>query len=260
MDITIKTSLNEFYVDQEIKGNSEKTVLNYKRMLSYFSDYLGENTNVNDITIAKLREYQLYLKNKPKNVNHPFKKGISAEIKMSNISLQSYIRHLRAYLKWLYEEGYIENNLTKKFKLPKAKQPVVEILDDMEINKIMKAYNTNCELGVRNLSIIALMIDSGLRRQEVSNLKVEDVHLSQGIIKVHGKGDKERIVPLGLNTKKLILKYLNNFRPLPEDKSNALFVSQLLYQLSYTSTHTGSRNPQIRTVFLPHGIKPVSDL
>jgi len=111
-------------------------------------------------------------------------------------------------------------------KMPKAPKKTIEILSDEEIKLLYNSINDKTEFGLRNKCIISLMLDSGLRRNEVLALNFDDIHFSQNVIKVTGKGQKDRIVPLGLYTKKLIFKYLNGYRPMPEYPSKKLFLSQ----------------------------------
>lgn len=87
-------------------------------------------------------------------------------------------------------------------------------------------------MGLRNMCLIALMLDCGLRRNEALELEIDNIHITQGIIKVLGKGQKERIVPIGLYTKKLLIKYLNGFRPTPEYETKRLFLDRYMKPLT----------------------------
>jgi integrase/recombinase XerC/integrase/recombinase XerD len=90
----------------------------------------------------------------------------------------------------------------------------------------MKSMKQITEMGLRNSCIVALMLDCGLRRNEALSLDYDNVHISQGIVKVSGKGQKERIVPLGLYTKKLLLKYISSYRPIPVFETKRLFLDK----------------------------------
>ena len=99
----------------------------------------------------------------------------------------------------------------------------------------MKTYKYNLGMGLRNSCIIALMLDCGLRRNEVLNLDYDHIHISQGVIKVLGKGQKERIVPLGLYTKKLLLKYLSGHHSMPEFETKRLFIGKYFRPMTESS-------------------------
>lgn len=233
MNVKIDEAIQQFLVDQELKGNTAKTIKFYSHNLGYFREFVKDKVNVNEITLADLNSYLLSIKNKKKLDNHPFKPKVEKTI--STTTVQTYIRAVRGFIGWLYKEGYISENLQEKYKLPKAMKKTVEILSDDEIESLMKNFRTNTELGLRNACLIALMIDCGLRRNEALHLDYDNVHMSQGIIKVTGKGQKERIVPIGLYTKKLLLKYINGYRPMPEYETKRLFISKDLKPMTENS-------------------------
>ncbi|MCQ4922972.1 tyrosine-type recombinase/integrase [Tissierella carlieri] len=226
--VTIENALNLFLLDRELKGNTEKTIKNYKQQIQYFIDFIG-NINTSDITLKSLTDYQFYLMNKDKYDNHPFK--INEIGTIGKVTVQSYLRQLRVFIKYLYDEEYLKDDLTKKFKLPKAPKKVIEILTDDEIDILLNAYKENSEFQLRNKCIIALMLDSGLRRNEILTLEYNNIYLTQNYIKVLGKGQKERLVPLGLMTKKLLMKYFN-LRSMPEYETNKLFMDRNLKPMS----------------------------
>jgi integrase/recombinase XerC/integrase/recombinase XerD len=233
MNIKIDDAIQQFLVDQELKGNTKKTIMFYDNNLRYFREFIKDKLLVSDIDMADLNGYLLMLKKKPKLENHPFKPKVDKPI--STTTVQTYVRAVRGFVGWLYKEGYIPDNLQDKYKLPKAIKKTVEILSDEEIETVMKAFNVKSELGLRNACLVALMLDCGLRRNEALYLDYDNVHISQGIIKVIGKGQKERIVPLGLYTKKLLLKYINGFRPMPEYDTKRLFISKDLKPMTENS-------------------------
>ncbi len=224
MKLTITNALEQFLFDNELKGNSQNTINDYKNIVGYFINYIGKDTAVVDITLNDLKQYHMYLKTKKKLENHPYKP--SEDKSLSSKTIQTYIRHLRAFLGWLYEEKYIKEDFRLSFKLPKSTRKAIEILSDEEITMIMKRYNERAELGLRNKCILCLMLDSGLRLNEVVSLDVDNVHFELGVIKVCGKGAKERIVPLGTYTKRLLHKYIYNYRPQPLNDSKCLFVTK----------------------------------
>lgn len=224
MDIDLKTAIQQFLIDQELKGNTDKTILFYKKSLNYFVEFIGKDVKVKEIQLADLKKYQFAIKSRPRFQNHPFKPTIDKPI--TSVSVQTYIRALRAFLNWMYEEGYITEDLSSKFKLPKATKKTIEILSDEEITTVLKATKTTSEIGLRNHCICSLMLDCGLRVNEVLTLDVDNVHIAQGAIKVFGKGHKERIVPLGVYTKKHLLKYISCYRPMPIYETKRLFLDK----------------------------------
>jgi site-specific recombinase XerD len=230
MNVTLENALQQFIYDQELKGNSPKTIKYYNVTLGYFLNYIGHDKLVRELQLQDLKDYLLSLRGKVKMAGHPYKPKNDKPIK--SVSIQTYIRAVRVFLNWLQGEGYVTENLSKQFKLPKATKTTIEILSDEEIQVLMKSFKLNTEMGLRNACIVALMLDSGLRRSEVLGLDCENLHLTQGVVKVHGKGDKDRIVPLGLYAKKLLLKYIGGYRSMPIYQTKKLFIDSTYKPMS----------------------------
>ncbi|OGO77639.1 MAG: hypothetical protein A2Y23_11845 [Clostridiales bacterium GWB2_37_7] len=209
MFINLSMLIEQFMIEQELKGNSPKTLKYYRRSLQYFIDYVGDKP-ILDITLLDLQQYALNIKNRPKYINHPFHP--QGETPITTTSMQTYIRALRVFLSWLYNEEYISTEFNKKFRLPKATKKTVEVLTEKEIKTIFSSLNIRTVTGMRSACLCALMLDSGLRLGEAIGINIQDIDFSRGIIKVLGKGNKERIVPLGVQTRKHIIKYITKYR------------------------------------------------
>ena len=205
--------ISEFLLDQRVRGNSPQTLDYYIFALGLFSNYVGSDHDVREIDLRLCKQYYLYLV-EDKNVN--------------SVSVQSYIRGLRSFLRWLYNEEYIEVNICERFKLPKATRKVIDVLSDEEIDKLLAALSGNEWLTVRNRLIVALMLDSGLRLNEVVTLQASSVHLKDRYLIVTGKGDKQRTVPFGEFTAKTLLEYLDVTRIVDNRTSLIIKVSESL--------------------------------
>ena len=188
----LNAAIEEFILEQRVRGNSSATVSYYRNILAYFKEFAG-NVEISDITLQLCRKYYLYL----------------AEDDINSVSVQSYVRGLRAFLRWLYEDEKIEENICAKFKLPKATRKVIDILTEEEIKLVFDSIRGEDLHVSRNRLILALMLDCGLRLHEVVTLTVSSVHLrDRYIIVQQGKGDKQRVVPFGNFTHRLIERYL----------------------------------------------------
>lgn len=191
--MTFDQALQEFLIDQQIKGNTAKTRLYYEKSLAIFIAFIREKP-VEALTMADLKAYSLSLMNKGT---------------MSTTTVQTYVRALRAFLSWCWRDGYISENLPERYRLPKAKKYAVDVLTDSEINTVLSCFDLKTDIGLRNYCICSLMLDSGLRLNEVATIDVNNMHIPDGFLIVDGKGNKQRIVPIGLNTKKHLMKYLS---------------------------------------------------
>jgi integrase/recombinase XerC/integrase/recombinase XerD len=227
MHITLKKAIELFLLEQEVRGNSKKTIEFYCNTLRYFTDFFGEERNVSEITMTDINNYVLMLLKRDKFVNHPYKPTINNPIE--KVSIQTYSRSLKVFLNWCYENEYTDKDLTKKFKLIKPEKKVIIPLYDDEIEQILSNYNEKSELGLRNKSIILLMLDCGLRLNEVVNLNLDDIFFDKNMVRVNGKGDKQRLVPMGKRTKECLMKYVTLYRPVPKlegTKCKSVFISK----------------------------------
>lgn len=204
-------SREEFCQDTTING--------YKSVLGYFISFMEEQRHmsadeidINSIDKTDLSAYTVYLRDKPKYENHPFSPTQSKGL--SKRSIKTYQTDVRAFFNYLYDEEYIENNVVRKYKIitPERKQIIPLTVED--VAKLDKVYNNKTELGLRNMCLIHLMLDAGLRRNEVINLEISHVVFSHKYIRiVNGKGNKDRIIPLAPRLKKILYTYLTVYRP-----------------------------------------------
>lgn len=203
--MNLNNIIDLFLQEQKARGNTVKTCKDYKQYLTYFLNYCGD-IDILEIDKNKILSYIVYLREKPKNLGHKNKK-VDKNVFVSSCTIQTYVRHLRAFFTWCYENEYTEINLSDKFKLPKAKKELKKILTDGEISRIFLACK-NTDDSLRNILIISLMLYSGLRASEVVNIKKDSYNLDDNTLVVFGKGQKERIVPIGKKTDYYYRKYL----------------------------------------------------
>jgi len=215
---TVK-KLSEFIDYYEIcnraEGKSTKTISWYSANLKSFRNYLKNRhlpDSLDHIDTKLLREYVLYLLKKTRYENHPYTPA-KTEL-LSTSTVHGHVRTLRAFFNWVVVEGLAQNNPAKDLKPPKIVRKVVSTLSDEEIRAILNSFGTS-PTDARNQALFMILLDTGLRIGELVNLKMEDVHMDEGYLKVLGKGKKERIVPIGNNAQKVLQRYLFRFRPKP---------------------------------------------
>jgi site-specific recombinase XerD len=209
------------------EGKSSKTIAWYRDMLTLFSRFLKTKQYPSDssgFSIDKVREYIIYLRNKPKFEGHPH-----TPTQMDSISpktVQCHTRSLKAFSSWLYAEGYTSENRLKNIRLPKAPALVIEPLTPEEIKKVSASINKKSSTGARNYAIFVTLLDTGLRASETAGITLGNLNLKDGFVKVMGKGSKERIVPIGKYVQMTLWSYIDKVRPEPTDpKCNSLFLS-----------------------------------
>ncbi len=88
----------------------------------------------------------------------------------------------------MFTEEYIPDDVLKKIKIPRVEQKLMRTFSEEEITKILEAFDLNTYLGIRNLLIMVLLYDTGIRRKELVGIKIKDISLQNGLIKVFGRG------------------------------------------------------------------------
>lgn len=185
-----------YRLSNRVEGKSPKTIAWYEEMLRAFLSYLERQSvkaDLSSFNIDIIRGYVLRLQQKPRFEGHPHTPAGAALL--STRTVQCHVRALKAFSSWLEREGYTTGNRLKNLKLPKAPKRIIEPLSATEIKKITAAETS--PLGQRNRAIVVLALDTGLRAGEIAGLTLGGVNLKAGLLKVMGKGSKERIVPIG---------------------------------------------------------------
>ena len=211
---SIKLLLDEYKLSLDAANRSRKTISWYMDILhDFFFNYLPSRGIIKPITELGREEVRGYIqhmqnsKRWPKRVYQDSDPG-----KLSPFTIQGRIRGLRAFWSWLYREAHIDSNPLAGLPLPKVPKNMIVILGKEQIIKLLKAIDKYTPLGARNYLILLLLIDTGLRISELTCIKMTDINLTQGCIKVVGKGQKERIVPFSSLTRKELTKYTNHYR------------------------------------------------
>ena len=220
-NIPLEKLARHFETYNRCEGKSPGTIEWYSRVLRFFRSYLeqeGYSTDLRDLTLEVVREFIIYLQTRRKWHRHPYIPSPGGNL--AAISVQNYVRALRAFFSWLHREGYTEDNILAELKPPKAPQKLVEILTNEEVGRILVCLDADTSSGSRDTAMVITFLDSGLRLSELIGLKITDAHLEQGYLKVMGKGAKERIVPIGNLAQKALQRYVFHFRrePFYEDQ------------------------------------------
>lgn len=179
--MTLQKCLDDFIFQKRLAGLSGKTIVSYKDSISLMVRVIGGDTLLSDVTYEQVADYIFSLYNRP----------------ISRATVSSYVRNIRIFLKWTYIEYGLSFDPVK-LKVPKSPKKIVHIYNDDEIKLIFDLIQTSeYWITARNRAIIALMLDSGLRQSEICHLTVDSIDRSRMVMKVTGKGAKDRLVPLG---------------------------------------------------------------
>lgn len=188
--------LEKFLRYLEIEKNySPHTLLNYKLDLGGFFKFLGE-AEVESVDYLMLRRYLAFLREK-------------------NLSARSVARKLsalRSFFKFLTREGLLKADPATSLSSPKQEKRLPSFLTEQEVFRVIEsafAKDSRDERGLRDRAILETFYSSGLRISELVGLNKEDIDFIGGIVKVRGKGKKERLVPIGEKALSAIRAYLD---------------------------------------------------
>lgn len=187
----ISDVLEEFIKRETILGITDNTIRHYRTHIGFFIKFYGDK-DINTITYKDYENYIIYLREKYKESS-----GFEGKKqKLSSRTIKTYASALKTFLSYSFENGFLKKNVSEKIKMPKYKKKVIKILNRNEIDILLSSFNKQSFIGSRDFLIVSLMLDCGLRLSEVVKLKLEDINEINSLIKVDGKGQKERFVPL----------------------------------------------------------------
>jgi integrase/recombinase XerC/integrase/recombinase XerD len=232
MTITLVNLIDMFTAAKEVENKSKATVKWYRHMLLKYVAFIGGDARLSDLNLANARQFIASLQARDVRYSgHPLlpeqKGGLSAH------SIHGYVRTLRVFSAWLMDEGFTPTDVLIKLKRPKLPETLIEVLTDTEVGVLLKALNPGTHMGSRLQAIIYLLYDTGIRAAELCTLTMDNLDLVEGVLKVKGKGNKERIVPFGAVTKKALMRYTQLYRV--EGKSNLVFTTNEGDGVTYTA-------------------------
>lgn len=129
------------------------------------------------------------------------------------------ISSLRSFYDWLVQEGVITDNPCDNVDAPKIGRNIPDVLSEEEVSRLMNIVDTSTWFGLRDRAILEVMYGCGLRVSEAVNLKISGLFLDEGFIRIIGKGNKERLIPIGDMAIEALLMYLEA-RILPADRAS----------------------------------------
>ena len=198
----------------------------------WMHDGLGEHTlNSYRTDLKKFVEYLAPQKINLSNVSHADLEGYLAFRHQNKLSARSTARSLscfRRFYQFALESGLILADPTAKISSPKWGRPLPHTLSEQEVEKLLSAPDLDDPIGIRDLAMLELMYASGLRVSELINLEFSQISLVQGVLRVVGKGRKERLVPFGEAASNALESYLKMGRAnlLGSQNSDHLFLSK----------------------------------
>ena len=212
----MKDHIEQFIAYLKVERNySKHTVSSYDFDLSDFMKFLtnenGVLPSIEDVDHLTIRSYLANLQ----------------ERQLSRSTVVRRLSSLRSFYKYLCRRGYLETDPTSALSSPKIQRKLPDFLEISEIDLLLSAPDTNDILGLRDQAILELLYSTGMRVSELLSLDLSDVDHGNAIVKVRGKGKKERIIPIGRPAMSSLNNYLEKRNELASNKSfQAIFLSE----------------------------------
>jgi integrase/recombinase XerD len=194
-DALIDQFLNYLLVE---KGLAQKTLDAYSRDIIRYRNFLAENNS----TAFSEEDAPLILKH-------------LILLRKDGLKARSRARHLvaiRGFYRFLVQEKILRNDPARMIDLPKSGLKLPHVLSREEIELLLKAPDPHKPIGVRDAAMLELLYAAGLRVSELINLKLQDINLEAGFVRIFGKGSRERIVPIGSHAREKVSTYLKAVR------------------------------------------------
>ena len=201
-----------FLLSCKVENKSPATISFYKNILDKFQWYLHK-FGIETIDATAIRSFLCYLK---ESTSRWDSKNTRANRPVCAYTVDRYYTGLSALFRWALDEGMIDTNPMATIRKPRFQRKIIKGLEPDICHKFLGSFNGKSLDSYRNKAIVYMFLDTGLRLSELTGLKMSDINMEQGIIKVVGKGDKERLVRIGIKTQKALWNYLAH-RPVDVD-------------------------------------------
>jgi integrase/recombinase XerD len=214
LQLHVEDLLSAYRRHLEAANRSPKTISWYMEILRRFFDFLDLNNltkSIGDIGREEVRTYILYLQSVRKWPNSPYIRANKGTL--SPYTIQGHVRAIKAFWSWLSKEEYLPENPLIKVPLPKVPQSLVKTLTIDQFKKLLAEVERHTPLGAKYYCVLLFLLDTGLRVSELVNIKMADVDLINCLVRVVGKGRKERMVPFHTTTRRELRRYIKDFRP-----------------------------------------------
>lgn len=207
----METHFHDFLTMLRVERNvSTHTMDAYKRDINQYLMYLGDLDikKLSDVKSTHIRDYIRVL----------------SDGGMAPASISRIISSIRSYYRFLSSENILDENPVLLINNPKLPKKLPDVLSEKEISLIINAIQESSQFYQRDKAIIELLYSCGIRVTELCNLEMSNLFIDEDLIRVMGKGNKERLLPLGVRSKKYLDDYIKHSRNSHIKKSGSSFV------------------------------------
>lgn len=207
MQSDIDLFMNDLWLEQ---GLSQNTIQSYQHDLKRLVECCGDD--LLSVDHSQLTEFLM------KRIQDGYHARSNARL----------ISTIRKFYRWLYRQGKITMDPTEKLEMPKLGQSLPKTISEQDVERLLSAPDLSTDLGVRDKAMLEILYASGLRVSELVSLRLQDINLRQGVLRVMGKGGKERLVPIGEYALDYLSRYVEYSRATfcRSNKEQSVFLSQ----------------------------------
>lgn len=188
--------LRRYLDDCTMRRLSPHTVGWYRDRVGYCLRFCQEEAGVKkieDVTPDHLRDF----------INSMNQQGYAAK------TVRHTVLGIRTFMKWCVDEDYIQHSPADRIKTPKVPRRLVQTFTDEQVGKLLEGCDRKTYIGLRNYAMLMVFLDTGVRVSEMIGIKLSDIDWSRRLIRVFGKGAKERLVPFGITLRAALEDYLH---------------------------------------------------
>ncbi len=231
---------------QNIEGLAENTCQSYQTDLMIFSEYFNQTWGKSLLMVDD------------SHIHHYLAKRVGEGISTTtNARIQS---SLKRFFRYLINEKHIEDNPTEQIRRPKMAKKIPKSLSEHDVEALLNAPDTSTILGLRDKTMLEILYATGLRVSELVSIRLYDYDLNAGVLKVMGKGSKERLLPLGEVAHDWLVSYLSQREELLQRKpSDFLFLSKrgqgMTRQTFWHMIKRHAQQAEIETALSPHTLR-----
>jgi integrase/recombinase XerD len=228
------------------KGLADNTILAYQRDMVKFAEFINKR------------------KIKTENIERSQVVDFLRSLYLAKLDSRSVARHLvtiRHFFRFCFAEGVIREDPAADIQSPKFRQSLPEFLSLAEVDRLLSQPDVNSAIGLRDKAMIELLYSTGLRVSELCGLKSQDIQMDLGCLRCIGKGNKERLVPVGKQALAVIQRYIAESRPqiLGERISSYLFPARTGAPMNriafWKILGTYGRKAGLRKALTPHMLR-----
>jgi len=233
------------YLELE-RGLSKNSIAAYTRDIHQFADFAESEESVNQPRFITIQSIEHFM-------------GSLFDRDLARNSQARMLSGIRSFCKYLRIEGILLDDPVELVESPRPQRKLPDVLSVQEISQIIAGVDLSRREGVRNRAMLEVLYSCGLRVTELCELRLSDVDFIDSVIKVIGKGNKERIVPIGTSALNAVDDYLSQYRSqiIPiKGSEDTLFLGRqgrgLSRQMSFTMLRRAAINAGVRKSISPH--------